>query len=57
MPTVIPEFTLLSSQGPDFTLIAAISAVPIRDEASPGNERFITAVTLLEHPLAISSDL
>ena len=28
-----------------------------RDEAALGNDRFITPVTLLQHPRAISSDL
>jgi len=37
--------------------IAALSAVPHRDEAGLGNDRFITAVTLLQHALAISSGL
>lgn len=37
--------------------IPAIRAVQIRDEALTGNDRFITAVTLLEHLRAISSGL
>jgi len=37
--------------------ISAISLVPNWDETRLGNDRFITAVTLLQHPRAISSDL
>jgi hypothetical protein len=36
-------------------LIPAIAEVPIREEEAIGNDRFITAVTLLRQPWAISS--
>jgi hypothetical protein len=37
--------------------VSTISAVPNRDEASLGNDRFITAVTLLRQRRVISSGL
>ena len=47
----------LPLQHPDFRTNPAVEQVPIWDEAWRGNDRVITAVTLLQPPPAISSGL
>jgi hypothetical protein len=52
-----PRMIASRCQDPDFKADLTDRAVSIRDEAWLGNARFITAVTLLRHPRAISSGL